>query len=121
MNDENWIPEICYEEVEDGLTSHIPFVEVPIGAEMPKVLFIFESRNTGETEPGSDGEEMPIVELDLHQYADMNILRDQLSTTLYDEIRQALGLEPLREAMVSGTRITENIRSKLANESEPVE
>lgn len=117
MNDERWIPEICYEEVEDGLTSHIPFIEVPIGAEMPKVLFIFESRNTGETEPGLDGEEMPIVELDLHQYADMNILRDQLSTALYDEIRQALGLESLSTAMSAGTKITENIRSKLGNET----
>ena len=64
---------------------------------------------------------MPIVELDLHQYADMNILRDQLSASLNDEIRQALGLEPLREALVAGIRITENIRSKLASESEPAE
>ena len=108
-----WVPEICYEEVEDGLTSHIPFIEVPDGIEMPRVLFVFESRNTGETEPGLDGEEVPIVELDLHQYANMNILRDQLSTNLYDIVRQALGLEPLLTAVEGGKKITENIRNKL--------
>jgi len=114
MNEERpWIPEICYEEAEDGLTSHIPFIEVPDGSEMPKVLFIFESTNTGETEPGLDGEEVPIIELNLHQYANMNILRDQLPTSIYDTIRQALGLEPLKEAVEGGKKITENVRNKL--------
>ena len=59
---ENWIPEICYEEVEDGLTSHIPFIQVPDGEEMPGMLFVFESRDTGEVEPGPEGEEMPAGE-----------------------------------------------------------
>jgi len=114
MNEERqWIPEICYEEVEDGLTSHIPFIEVPDTAEMPRVLFIFESTNTGETEPGLDGEEVPIVELNLHQYANMNTLRDQLPTSIYDTIRQALGLDPLATAVTEGKKITENIRSNL--------
>ena len=114
MNEERpWIPEICYEEAEDGLTSHIPFIEVPDGVEMPKVLFIFESSNTGETEPGLDGEEIPIVELNLHQYANMNTLRDQLPTSVYDIVRQALGLEPLLSAVEGGKQITENIRNKL--------
>jgi hypothetical protein len=114
MNEERpWIPEICYEEVEDGLTSHIPFIEVPDDAEMPKVLFIFESSNTGETEPGLDGEEIPIIELNLHQYANMNTLRDQLPTSVYDTIRQALGLEPLLTAVEGGKKITENVRNKL--------
>ena len=40
----NWIPEIVYEEAEDGLTSNIPFISVPMQEEMPKILFIFESR-----------------------------------------------------------------------------
>ena len=34
----NWIPEICYEEVDDGMTSQIPFIEVPIDKQMPRVL-----------------------------------------------------------------------------------
>ena len=114
MNEERqWVPEICYEEAEDGLSSHIPFIEVPDNLEMPQVLFIFESRNTGETEPGLDGEEIPIIELNLTQYANMNTLRDQLPSSVYDTVRQTLGLEPLMSAVAGGKKITENIRAKL--------
>ena len=55
MNNQ-WVPEIYYEEADEtGLTSHIPFVAVPDGEEMPRMLFIFESRETGDFEPGPDG------------------------------------------------------------------
>jgi len=119
MNEERqWVPEICYEEVEDGLTSHIPFIEPPNDVAMPKILFIFESRSTGETEPGLDGEEVPIVELNLHQYANMNSLRDQLPQGIYDIIRLALGLESLATAVEGGKKITENIRAKLNDDVE---
>ena len=111
--EQQWIPEICYEDDGDGLTSHIPFIEVPPGMEMPKVLFIFETRNTGEYEPGPEGEQMPIVDLDLHQYANMNTLRDKLAPNLYDIIRQALGLAPLAEAIPAGQKLTENIRKNV--------
>ena len=36
MNKNNWIPEIMYEESDDGLTSNIPFIMVPHNQEMPK-------------------------------------------------------------------------------------
>ncbi len=36
-----WIPEILYEDSDEGLTSNIPFVQVPEDQEMPKMLFIF--------------------------------------------------------------------------------
>ena len=39
----NWVPEICYEEEVDGISSHIPFIQVPVDQEMPKLLFMFES------------------------------------------------------------------------------
>ena len=72
----NWIPEILYEEAEEGgLSSHIPFIQVPESEEMPKMLFVFESRETGEFEPGPNGEELPVTELDLYQYANMNYLK----------------------------------------------
>ena len=108
-----WVPEICYEDSDDGITSHIPFIEVPPNLEMPKILFIFETRDTGEFEPDSDGDPMPIVDLDLHQYADMNTLRDKLTPHLYDIVRQSLGLEPLAEAIPAGQKLTKNIRDKL--------
>jgi len=68
---EKWFPELMYEEAEDGLSSKIPFIMVPKEQEMPRVLFVFESRETGEFEPGPSGEKLPILEMDLHQYADM--------------------------------------------------
>ena len=44
----NWYPEIMYEENEDGSSSKIPFVMVPENKKMPEILFIFESRESGE-------------------------------------------------------------------------
>ena len=110
---ENWIPEICYEEVEDGLTSHIPFIQVPDGEEMPGMLFVFESRDTGEVEPGPEGEEMPVFEMELHQYANMVALKNNLDESTYDQVRAALGLEPLRQAAEKGKQISARIRDRV--------
>mgnify|MGYP001403758304 CR=1 FL=1 len=115
MNQRNWIPEIYYEETEEGLTSHIPFISVPTEEKMPNVLFMFESRETGEEEIGPGGEPMPIVDLDLHQYANMNTLRDNLPTDVYDTVRQVLGLEPLASAVEKGKQITANVREKVSS------
>lgn len=109
----NWVPEILYEESEDGMTSHIPFIQVPDDEEMPAILYVFESRNTGETEMGAYGEEEPIVELDLHQYADMKVLKENLSLELYDQVRAALGLEPMAVATEKGKKITERVRQNV--------
>ncbi len=113
----NWIPEIMYEEgTDDGVnpsSSHIPFIPVPPTEEMPKMLFIFESRETGEFEPGPDGEELPVIEMDLHQYADMKVLKENLVEEDYDKVRNALALEPLRTASAKGKKITNNIRKNL--------
>ena len=86
---------------------------VPESEEMPKILFIFESRDTGEFEPGIDGEELPITEMELHQYADMAILKEGLPELLYNQVRKCLGLQPLREAVTVGQKITENIRKNI--------
>ena len=75
MNSSEWIPEIMYEEDPEGISSHIPFIMVPGGETMPQLLYIFESRETGEFEPGLSGEEVPVIEWDLHQYADMLALK----------------------------------------------
>lgn len=109
----SWYPEICYEETDDGLTSKIPFIPVPIGEHMPKVLFVFESRETGEFEPGFDGEDLPVTELDLHQYADMAVLKKNLSIEHYDIVRAALGLETMASASEKGKKITDKIKEKL--------
>tara|TARA_B100000131_G_C17910833_1_gene530269 strand:+ start:302 stop:661 length:360 start_codon:yes stop_codon:yes gene_type:complete len=110
----NWVPEIMYEEAgDDGLTSHIPFIPVPSGESMPKMLFIFESKETGEFEPGPDGEDLPVTEMDLHQYADMLILKQNLDEKTYDDVRSALGLESLKSASEKGAKITSAVRQNL--------
>ena len=111
----NWIPEIMYEDDANGMTSKIPFIMVPDSQTMPEVLFIFESRETGEFEPGLDGEELPIVEMELHQFADMAKLKSGLNPDLYDKVREVLGLKPLQTAAREGAKITDKIRKNLEN------
>jgi hypothetical protein len=108
-----WYPEIMYEEEMGGSSSKIPFIIVPSGQEMPKLLYIFESRDTGEKEPGKDGTELPVFEMDLHQYADMSVLKTNLSPELYDQVRFALGLESMAAASKKGTKITQSVRKNL--------
>lgn len=114
----NWVPEICYEEEIDGISSHIPFVQVPQTEEMPSIIYIFESRETGEAEPGLDGNPVPVVQLDLHQYADLAVLKSKFDANSYDSIRIALGLEPLAEAAEKGKEITGKVRDKIENNSQ---
>lgn len=108
-----WVPEIVYEESEGGLTSKIPFINCPEDQEMPRMLFMFESRETGEYEPGLEGEEIPVVELNLHQYANMASLKANLTLQEYDRVRFVLGLEPMKDAVAAGQKITDNIRNHL--------
>ena len=112
----SWVPEIYYEEIDNGLTSNIPFITVPITEQMPAVLFIFESRDTGEHEPGLEGEEVPVTEVTLHQYADMAILKDRLALDEFDRVRHVLGLEPLHDAAKKGKQITSHIRENITSD-----
>ena len=110
---EQWFPEIMYEEVEEGESSKIPFVLVPKDQVMPTLLYVFESRETGEYEPGLDGNPLPILEMDLHQYADMKILKENLTAETYDQVRICLGLKPMVEAVAAGQKITGNVRKNI--------
>ena len=109
----NWLPEILYEEGDEG-NSNIPFIMVPNDQEMPTFLYVFESRETGEIEPGLDGEDVPVVQWDLHQYADMSVLKEKLDFDVYDEIRIALGLEPILVATRKGQEISSRIRNTVS-------
>ena len=112
-----WVPEIMYEEQEDGVSSKIPFIMVPQDKKMPELLYVFESRETGEFEPGLSGEPVPILEMDLHQYADMGVLKEKLSEDLYDKVRLSLGLLPLQQAAGMGKDITNTIRQNLSEKT----
>ena len=63
--------------------------------------------------PAPDGEELPIVEWDLHQYADMLVLKENLDPATYDAVRQALGLEALSVATAKGVEITNSVMENL--------
>ena len=112
-NSSKWIPVIMYEDDEGGMTSKIPFIMVPKEEQMPKLLFMFESRETGEFEPDSEGNPLPIIEMELHQYADMAKLKSGLSEDLYDQVRMCLGLESLRQSAKKGIQLTDKIRNNL--------
>jgi hypothetical protein len=109
-NTTQWFPEIMYEE-----DSKIPFVPVPVGETMPNVLFMFESRETGEYEPGSDGEPLPIIQFDLYQYANMDVLKSKLSPKDFDIIRHTLGLESVASAAQKGEQVTEKVKNTFEN------
>mgnify|MGYP000234625123 CR=1 FL=1 len=115
MNDK-WIPEIMYEANNEGTSSSIPFIMVPKNEKMPKLLYVFESRETGEMEPGLDGTEVPVCEWDLHQYADMAILKEKLDRWAYDIVRDALGLDSMVNAVRAGKKISQDIRDNINNQ-----
>ena len=114
----NWIPEICYEDYEDtNLTGGLPFITIPTEKEMPNVLFFFGSTDTGEVEPGPEGEDQPIVEMELYQFGCMKYLQENLEPETFDKVRVALGLLPLEEARKAGKKKaieqTKKIKEKL--------
>ena len=106
-------PEIVYEESTQGRPASIPFIIVPDGGTMPTVIYIFESRDTGEIESTSTGEQLPVMQWDLHQYADMNFLKTRLDPAAFDNVRAALGLEPVSVAASKGEKITQEVRKNL--------
>ena len=106
----NWIPEIMYEE-----ESQIPFIDVPANESDPAMLFIFVNRKTGESELSPDGDELPIVEMDLRQFVDMKVLRENLTVAEYDKVRGILGLAPMHEAVPKGRNITAAVEKNIRN------
>ena len=105
-----WVPEIMYEEYdEDSISGGLPFIQVPKEKEMPDILFMFGSTETGEFEPDLEGEPQPIMEMELFQYANMHYLKQGLDTDTYDKVRIILGLEPLSVAREKGMKQSEKI------------
>jgi hypothetical protein len=104
-----WIPEIMYQE-----GSEIPFIEVPVGQEMPSKFFIWEYKNTGEFEPGPSGEDVPICDTMAHIYFNYGVAKKVLSPELLDTIRVAFGLEPIEKATKKGKEITDRVIANAA-------
>ena len=105
-----WVPEIMYEEYEeDSISGGLPFIQVPNDKEMPDILFMFGSTETGEFEPDLEGEPQPIMEMELFQYANMHYLKEELDADTYDKVRVILGLEPLSVAREKGMKQSQKI------------
>lgn len=105
------LPVILYEEPsgknDRGIS--MPYIEVPKEGQMPPMLFIFEYKHTGETEPDDRGREVAIVDQIPHKYVDMEYLKDRLAPELNDQIRVALGMKPLQEAKQEGQKIMDKV------------
>jgi len=111
----NQVPLILYEEPTGKTDTGIPFpyIEVPKEGIMPPVLFIFEYKHTGEFEPDDRGKESAIVDQIPHKYVDLEHLKDKLSPAVYDTVRTALGMKPLKEAQEAGQKILDKVYSNI--------
>ena len=111
VNKQPQLPVILYEEPsgknDKGIS--MPYIEVPKEGQMPPMLFIFEYKHTGETEPDDRGREVAIVDQIPHKYVDMEYLKDRLSPELNDQIRVALGMKPLQVAKQEGQKILDKV------------
>lgn len=111
VNKQPQLPVILYEEPsgknDRGIS--MPYIEVPKEGQMPPMLFIFEYKHTGETEPDDRGREVAIVDQIPHKYVDMEYLKDRLSPELNDQIRVALGMKPLQVAKQEGQKILDKV------------
>ena len=111
VNKQAQLPVILYEEPsgknDRGIS--MPYIEVPKGGQMPPMLFIFEYKHTGETEPDDRGREVAIVDQIPHKYVDMEYLKERLSPELNDHVRVALGMKPLQVAKQEGQKILDKV------------
>ncbi len=115
------IPVILYEETPAGERQNpIPFIEVEQDDTMPPVLFVFEYKDTGETEPGDQGQDLPVVDQIPHQYVDMKFIQERSSPELFDQLRVVLGMKTLKEAQTEGQKILDKVFTNLQARQMPV-
>jgi hypothetical protein len=111
-NEKYELPEICYDEPQPGHQPNpFPFILVKKDKKMPPVLFIEERKETGEIEPGPNGEPQEIVDSLMHKFVDMEVLKEKLPPHLNDIVRVALGMKPLKEAAGSGQAVLDKVHA----------
>lgn len=111
-------PILYYEETEPGEpVNPIPYIEIEDKQDfMPPVLFVHEYRHTGEFEPDEKGNPRPIVDMYMHKYVDMELLKEKLPEDVNDAVRVALGMKPLKEAQATGQQILDKVNSNIEKE-----
>jgi len=108
------MPVILYEDTKDNAYS-FPYMEIQKDKVMPPVLFLFEYKHTGETEPNESGEEVPVIDQIPHKFVDMEHLKEVLDPETNDKVRVAVGLKPLKEAQALGKPVIEKVLSKVSS------
>lgn len=103
------LPIILYEEPKPNEPANpIPYVEVGLDDEMPKILFISEYKETGEFEPTAEGS-AAIIDMYIHKYVDLEHLKEVLDPKTNDKVRVALGMKPLLAAQKKGQKIMNKV------------
>lgn len=91
------IPILYYEEPKAGEPANpIPYIEIGLKEEMPKVLFISEYKETGEFDVDTGNGSQPIVDMLIHSFVSLSQLKKVLNAKQYDRVREALGMQPLK-------------------------
>ena len=116
-------PVILYEEPEypGGPVSPIPCFYSKKDADAPVGIFLLEYKHTGEYEQGSRGAQEEIMDGPYpHMYVEFDYVVEALKekfpqldmNTLVDDVREALGLKPLKEARAAGEKTLLKVEAK---------
>ena len=103
---------ILYYEDEGDAANPIPYIPVGQHDLWPVVLFVQEYRESGEFEPDSEGNPSPICDMYMHKYIDEAHLKERLTPELYDEVRVAMGLDPINKARAKGQELLSRVYAK---------
>lgn len=104
------IPIIYYVESKPGEpVNPIPYIEVGLDETMPKVLFIQEYRETKEYEVDPAHGSVPVVDMFMHKYVDMEHVQKAMSPSQFDKLRIKLGMLPLKEARKRGRSVYDKV------------
>lgn len=107
-NNHRWIPEIFYEEKNDGMTQGLPFVNVPEDKVMPSSVFICGIKDLKEEDEQK--------ELTVYHFINMSYLKDNVDLETLNKVRSALGLMLLDDAIEEGEKLNQKINNNLSFE-----
>lgn len=104
------LPIILYEEPKPGEAANpIPYIEIGKDDDMHDILFISEYKETGEFEVDAETGQAPIVDMLIHAYVRLEKLKKVLDPKLFDQVRVALGMQPLKKASKAGQKVLNRV------------
>lgn len=112
-------PEIFYEDP-DASHSEFPFIQTQKDEKMPSLLWVFDYHDSGEFEPDLKGNPVAIVDQIPHTYCNLQVLKEKLRPELFDEVRGAFGLMPLKESAKLGQEKLDKIFANVEKMKEDI-